>query len=52
MEFGKVYIMLGMNELGWVYESVFKEDYGKIIDKIREIKPGRHDIHPVHHARQ
>ena len=37
--FGKVYIMLGMNELGWVYESVFKEDYGKIIDKIREINP-------------
>ena len=29
MEFGKVYIMLGMNELGWVYESVFKEDYGE-----------------------
>lgn len=39
MEFSKVYIMLGMNELGWVYESVFKEDYGKIIDKIREINP-------------
>ena len=38
-EFNKVYIMLGMNELGWVYESVFKEDYGKIIDKIREINP-------------
>ena len=37
--FSKVYIMLGMNELGWVYESVFKEDYGKIIDKIREINP-------------
>ena len=28
-----------MNELGWVYESVFKDDYGKIIDKIREINP-------------
>ena len=39
MSFSKVYIMLGMNELGWVYESVFKEDYGKIIDKIREINP-------------
>lgn len=39
MNFGKVYIMLGMNELGWVYESVFKDDYGKIIDKIREINP-------------
>ena len=39
MSFSKVYIMLGMNELGWVYESVFKEDYSKIIDKIREINP-------------
>ena len=39
MNFSKVYIMLGMNELGWVYESVFKDDYGKIIDKIREINP-------------
>lgn len=39
MSFGKVYIMLGMNELGWVYESVFKDDYAKIIDKIREINP-------------
>lgn len=38
-EFGKVYIMMGMNELGWVYDDVFKEDYGKIIDRIREINP-------------
>ncbi len=38
-EFNKVYIMLGMNELGWVYDDVFKNDYGKIIDKIREINP-------------
>ena len=38
-DYSKVYIMLGMNELGWVYESVFKDDYGKIIDKIREINP-------------
>ncbi|MEG1999785.1 MAG: GDSL-type esterase/lipase family protein [Evtepia sp.] len=37
--FSKVYIMLGMNELGWVYGSVFQEDYGKIIDRIREINP-------------
>lgn len=38
-EFGKVYIMMGMNELGWVYDDVFKEDYGKVIDRIREINP-------------
>lgn len=38
-EFSKVYIMLGMNELGWVYGSVYQEYYGRIIDAIREINP-------------
>ena len=38
-DYGKVYIMLGLNELGWVYESVFAEDYGKIIDVIRSSHP-------------
>lgn len=37
--YSKVYIMLGMNELGWVYESVFKENYGRIIDVIKESHP-------------
>ena len=35
-DYSKVYIMLGLNELGWVYESKFAEDYGRIIDVIRE----------------
>ena len=39
MSFSKVYIMLGMNELGWVYPSVYQEYYGRIIDRIREINP-------------
>lgn len=39
MDFSKVYLMLGVNELGWVYSSVFKEYYGRIIDRIREINP-------------
>ncbi len=38
-EYDKVYIMLGLNELGWVYESVFADDYGRIIDVIRESHP-------------
>ena len=38
-DYGKVYIMLGLNELGWVYESVFAEDYWKIIDVIRSSHP-------------
>ena len=39
MDFSKVYIMLGLNELGWVYSSVYQEYYGRIIDTIREINP-------------
>ena len=34
-----VYIMLGVNELGWVYSSIFIKDYEELIDKIKEIKP-------------
>lgn len=37
--YSKVYIMLGMNELGWVYESVFADNYARIIDSIRESHP-------------
>lgn len=31
--------MLGMNELGWVYESVYADYYAQIIDIIRETHP-------------
>lgn len=37
--FGKVYIMLGINETGWPYSEVFIERYGAIIDEIRSINP-------------
>ena len=33
-----VYIMLGINELGWVYSSIFIKNYEELIDKIREVK--------------
>lgn len=35
--FDKVYIMLGMNELGWVYSEKYIEKYENIIDCIREV---------------
>lgn len=35
----KVYIMLGVNELGWSYPSVFKLKYEELIDEIRKVKP-------------
>lgn len=38
-DFSKVYLMLGMNELGWVYPSLFAEHYGGLIDQIRELCP-------------
>lgn len=38
-DFSKVYIMLGINELGWPYSNIFIEKYGEIIDEIKEINP-------------
>lgn len=35
----KVYIMLGVNELGWSYPSVFKLKYEELIDEIKKVKP-------------
>lgn len=37
--FDRVYIMLGVNELGWIYTEVFIEKYGEIIDTVRTINP-------------
>ena len=37
--FSKVYIMLGINETGWVSSQIFQDKYGEIIDGIREINP-------------
>ena len=37
--FSKVYIMLGINETGWPYSSIFIEKYGQIIDEIKRINP-------------
>lgn len=37
--FKKVYIMLGVNELGWYYESVFIDKYKEIIQEIKKAQP-------------
>ena len=37
--FKKVYIMLGVNELGWAYEKVFIQKYGEVVDKVKELQP-------------
>ena len=38
-DINRVYIMLGVNELGWVYPQVFKLKYGELVDKIKQVKP-------------
>lgn len=38
-KFKEVYIMLGINELGWQYSSIFIEKYGEVIDAIQKCQP-------------
>ena len=38
-KYSRVYVMLGINELGWPYEGVFVEKYGQLLDKIKEVNP-------------
>ena len=38
-QFGKVYIMLGLNEIGTGDSEYFKNGYAEVIDKIRELQP-------------
>lgn len=35
----KVYLMLGLNELGWCYDSVFADQYAQVVDQIRALQP-------------
>lgn len=37
---GKVYVMLGVNELGWSKVETFHDQYAKVIDRLREDHPG------------
>ena len=39
MECGKVYVMLGVNELGWPRFQTYYDQYGKVIDRIRQDHP-------------
>ena len=37
--YGKIYIMLGINELGRGTPESFREQYGQIVEKIRKLQP-------------
>ena len=39
-KFKKVYVMLGINELGWSSFQTFVDDYGTMVDEIKEDQPG------------
>ncbi|WP_455735936.1 GDSL-type esterase/lipase family protein [Caproiciproducens sp.] len=39
-KYGKIYIMLGVNELGWSSFNTFIQDYQKVIDGIKTSQPG------------
>lgn len=38
-QFNQIYILLGSNELGWVYYNLFINQYADLIDTIRELQP-------------
>ena len=38
-QFGKIYIMLGLNEIGTGDSEYFKNAYAEVIDRIRELQP-------------
>ncbi|MDO5522016.1 MAG: GDSL-type esterase/lipase family protein [bacterium] len=35
----KIYVMFGINEIGWPYPKIYEERYIKVIKKIQEIQP-------------
>jgi len=37
--YGKIYVMLGVNELGWGKTEVFREQYTKVIERLRTDHP-------------
>lgn len=37
--YSKIYVMLGVNELGWASDKKFIEEYGKLIDGLKEAHP-------------
>lgn len=38
-QFGKIYIMLGLNEIGMGTPETFAEEYGNVVNRIRELQP-------------
>lgn len=39
-EYAKIYLMLGINELGYNNDQGFAETYGAVVDQLKELEPG------------
>ena len=39
-DYGKVYIMLGVNELGWYNDQKFYDTYTQEVQRVKELQPG------------
>ena len=38
-QYGYIFLLFGENELGWGYPEIFIEEYGRVIDTVRERQP-------------
>ena len=38
--YGKVYLMLGVNELGWYNDKRYEDNYAQLIDLVKQAQPG------------
>lgn len=38
--YGKVYLMLGINELGWYQNKRYEDNYAQLIDLVKQAQPG------------
>lgn len=38
-QYAKIYIMFGVNELGWAFDYLFEEKYAELVDAITESQP-------------
>lgn len=38
-EFGRIFVMFGINELGWPYPDVFEKKYEELVNQIKEVQP-------------
>ena len=37
--YGKVYLMLGVNELGWYNDARYEKNYAQLIEQVRQVQP-------------